>query len=93
LFKGAYLSDNPEKEIKRIKILLETCCVLDLPVHACEKFGKIAASLIKTGKMVEDADLLIASIVLNKDHILITNNTKHFSRIKNLKLKNWMERV
>ena len=37
----------------------------------------------------EDFDLMIASICLANDLILITNNTKHFDRIKELKIENW----
>jgi len=35
-------------------------------------------------------DLLIAAISLANDFILVTNNTKEFSRVKKLKLENWL---
>jgi tRNA(fMet)-specific endonuclease VapC len=37
-----------------------------------------------------DADIMIAAIALTNNLLLITNNTKHFQRIKNLKLASWL---
>lgn len=37
------------------------------------------------GTPVEDFDLLIASAAIAKNLIIITDNTKHFSRIKGVK--------
>jgi len=53
-------------------------------------FGKIKARLKKEGKLVNDADLLIASIVIANNGVLVTNNTAHFERILGLKLENWL---
>ncbi|MCL2270145.1 MAG: PIN domain-containing protein [Treponema sp.] len=39
---------------------------------------------------VDDADIFIAGYCIQKDYILITNNTKHFENIKNLKFDNWI---
>lgn len=36
-----------------------------------------------------DTDILIAGICLENDFVLVTNNTKHFSRIKDLDIENW----
>ena len=89
LFRGAYLSKDPEKERVKIKILLTVCRVLPLTVNSCEKFGSISAQLIKEGKIIEDMDLLIGCVGLSFGYTVVTNNTKHFSRIPDLKLENW----
>ena len=39
--------------------------------------------------MLADMDLMIASIVLANSGILVTNNVKHFERIKKLQFENW----
>jgi tRNA(fMet)-specific endonuclease VapC len=39
---------------------------------------------------IDDADIFIAGYCIQKDYILITNNTKHFENIKNLKIDNWI---
>ena len=34
-------------------------------------------------------DLMIASIALNHQFTLVSNNTKHFQRVEKLDLENW----
>ena len=34
-------------------------------------------------------DIIIAATVLAKNGVLVTNNTKEFEKVKNLKLENW----
>ena len=38
---------------------------------------------------LDDFNLIIASFAMNNHLTLVTNNTKHFSRIDGLKLTNW----
>jgi tRNA(fMet)-specific endonuclease VapC len=42
--------------------------------------------LKKQGKLINDADILIASIVKANNAVLVTNNEEHFSRVKDRKL-------
>lgn len=37
-----------------------------------------------------DFDLLIASVAITRNYILVTNNTRHYNRIPDLKLENWI---
>jgi predicted nucleic acid-binding protein len=46
------------------------------------------ATLKKRGKLINDADILIASIVKANNAVLVTNNDEHFSRIEGLKVEN-----
>ncbi len=67
--------------------LFSVLCILDsLDVYASEK-----ARLRKTGKPVDDFDLLIGSIAIANDLILVTNNKEHFNRLNNIKIVNWIE--
>ena len=50
----------------------------------------IKAQLKQQGNLIMDADILIGSIALANKLILVTNNTKHFQRIPNLQLENWL---
>ena len=49
----------------------------------------VYAGLIATGKPAEDADIFIASYCIINNYVLVTNNTKHFDDIKELKIINW----
>jgi tRNA(fMet)-specific endonuclease VapC len=51
----------------------------------------ITAFLKKEGNLIEDADILMASTAIVEDLVLITNNNKHFKRVKGLRIDNWIE--
>ena len=48
-------------------------------------FGEIKSNL--KGNIIEDMDILIAATALSHNLILVTNNVKHFKKIKELKLE------
>ena len=50
---------------------------------------KIYASLKKSGKLIDDIDILIAGIALSNNLVMVTDNTDHFERIGGLKVENW----
>lgn len=77
LYKGAYLI-NEREEIKQIDEFISSFVVLDFDINSCKKFGEIYSELKKKGKMTEERDLMIASIVKANNLILITRNKKHF---------------
>jgi predicted nucleic acid-binding protein len=45
---------------------------------------------LKEGNLIEDADILMAATAIVEELVLITNNIKHFERIKGLKIDNWI---
>ncbi|UCG07502.1 MAG: PIN domain-containing protein [Desulfobacterales bacterium] len=52
--------------------------------------GDILAALQKTGQIIGIEDVLIAASALTHQCSLVTANTRHFSRIKSLKVENWL---
>jgi predicted nucleic acid-binding protein len=91
LLYGAYNSAKVESNLKVILPFLDNFEILECGQSASEIFAKEKARLKKSGNMLADMDLMIASIAIANDMILVTNNTRHFDRIKNLKLENWLE--
>lgn len=55
------------------------------------EYGIIRSELQKRGNVIGNMDMLITSQALSNDLTLVTNNTKDFERIENLKLENWIE--
>ena len=53
-------------------------------------YGKLKAKMKKEGNLIGPIDLLLAAQALSKDLIFVTNNTKEFIRIDNIKLENWV---
>lgn len=54
------------------------------------EFARIATELTKAGKRIGDFDMLIAAHAVALDLTLVTTNTKHFSRVRGLRLENWL---
>jgi len=51
--------------------------------------GALRATLEKKGKPIGPLDTLIAAHALSLGATLVTNNTREFSRVPGLKVKNW----
>lgn len=52
--------------------------------------GDILAELKKRGKSIGIEDVLIGSTALSHNLIMVTANIRHFSKIKRLKVENWI---
>lgn len=89
LLYGAFNSQKKEQNLKKIQAFLKEIKVLDFSHSASLIFAEHKAQLKKQGNVLADMDLMIASIVLANDGILVTNNVKHFEKIKLLKFENW----
>ena len=48
------------------------------------------ASTTSRGSAIGIMDMLIAAIALSRDVIVITSNSRGFSRVKDLSLENWI---
>ena len=42
------------------------------------------------GQSIEDFDLLIGCTAVSDNLIMVTNNAKHYSRIKDIRIENWV---
>lgn len=81
------------KLLARVESLLETIPVLPLDVPADAEYGSIRAELEAAGLIIGQNDLLIAAHAYALGLTLVTDNTREFSRIRGLKVENWLERA
>lgn len=86
LYEGIYTIENPAVELKGLNDFLSLVTVLGINEEIAKIFGKHRSILRKGGILIDNFDLLIASTCLCYDLILMTNNIKHFERIKGLKV-------
>ena len=89
LIYGARKSKYIEKNLAKVYRISEIFPTLNISPSVMEIFGELKASLERSGKIIDDIDLLIASTALNHNLVLITNNEKHFNRINGLEIENW----
>ena len=90
LYFGAYNSKKVEENLKRIELFKKNLTILSDSEESAKQFGKIKANLKSKGKIIEDFDILIASIAFINHCVLITNNVEHFNRIDDLQIQNWL---
>ena len=64
-----------------------------LPAFDCfDIYAKEKARLRSIGNLLDDFDLLIASTAIFHKMTLVTDNVKHFDRMKSITIENWIER-
>jgi tRNA(fMet)-specific endonuclease VapC len=91
LIFGARNSSKVESNLKLLKSFFKPLISLPFDDKAAEEYGIIRADLTRQGKIIGPNDLMIASIAKAFDTTLVTNNTKEFSRISNLRIEDWQE--
>ena len=87
---GAAKSRAPEPNRALVMAFLATLPILELDWAAAERFGRLKADLERAGNRVADADLLIAAIALARGAGLITGNRRHYERIPELGIEDWI---
>lgn len=65
--------------------------ILPFDEQAMQVYGALRRDLERLGTPIGPLDTLIAAHALSLDAILVTNNLREFSRVKNLRLENWAE--
>ena len=88
---GVYKSQFPERNQTALSQFLSPLQIIKFNEDAADYYGKIRADLEKRGQVIGSMDMLIAAHALSLDIILVTNNSKEFSRVPHLKIENWLE--
>ncbi len=88
---GAYKSDRVEENLELIDELSERGNIVPI-AESIDFFAKEKNRLRAQGTPIEDFDLLIAAAAVQREAVLVTDNTKHFIHIEGLTLENWVAR-
>ena len=86
LLKGIVRLEDEEEKIKTFQFL-GNVRILNFDIVASKKAASVFESLRKEGNVMDTLDLMIASIALANNTSILTKNTKHFERVKELKLE------
>ncbi|MCL2766668.1 MAG: type II toxin-antitoxin system VapC family toxin [Peptococcaceae bacterium] len=90
LLLGAEKSLRQDDNRKKILSFLLPFEIVPFDDDAATHYSKIRAVLEQSGRIIGPNDLLIAATVLAQNAILVTNNTKEFSRVQGLPIENWI---
>lgn len=88
VLSGVYGLTNEKQQNKAYHVVSEafTSFSYQLAFDAAqaEIAGRIWAGLARSGKLIDDTDVLIAAAAFSVQATLVTRNTKHFSRVDGL---------
>jgi len=88
--KRGLLAANATAQLSRFDLLCERLGLILLNDKSIfDEAAEIYATLSKKGAIIEDADILIASVVKASKFILISDDT-HFNRIQGVRIENWL---
>jgi tRNA(fMet)-specific endonuclease VapC len=88
---GVSKSENREKNRQALIHFASAFDIISFNDDDAEIYGLIRADLEKKGQVIGPYDMQIAAQAISRNMILVTNNVKEFSRVKNIKLENWAE--
>jgi tRNA(fMet)-specific endonuclease VapC len=88
---GISKSSKPVRNQEALDQFLLPLDILDFNALAAIEYGKIRSMLEKEGTPIGSLDMLIAAHARSIGAVLVTNNTKEFKRVANLKIENWVK--
>jgi len=79
-----------QKRYSQLDLLTQKLLIDPWEEEAARHYGLIRASLKKQRLLIGSNDLLIAAHARSINAVLVTNNTKEFSRIPDLTIEDWI---
>jgi len=87
LFYGAFKSRRSDHHVAQLDALRFP--VIEFDTMDARQTGEIRASLASRGMTIGPYDVLIAGQAVARGMILVTHNTREFSRIPGLRIEDW----
>ena len=89
LYYGAYRSSRQEANLTGLVVFFSEFVSLPFDGQAAEICGQIRAQLAALGTPIGPYDVQIAAIALVNNLMLVTHNTREFSRVEGLQIEDW----
>ena len=91
LYFGAVKSDFVERNVYVLKEYANRLQVLPWNRDAASVYGHLRDHLEGSGNPIGVLDTLIAAHALSLNATIVTNNVRHFGRVPDLSLENWVD--
>ena len=89
LLYGARKSSRPLENLQLLERFFFPFVCLPFDDRCAKHYGIIRSDLERKGTLIGPNDLMIASIAKADNLILITHNTREFSRVDGLQIEDW----
>ena len=82
---------------KRLQTVFDEVCryygIVDISTNDMYRAAYLYAELKKAGNLIEDDDILVGAMALERNAVLVTNNTRHLKRLQGIRLEDWTTSV
>lgn len=89
LLFGVEVSARRQHDEAALVAFLRHVVIMDFGDGAAPQYANIRAELKTRGTLIGANDLFIAAHARSLDLTLVTNNTREFGRVRDLRLENW----
>ena len=86
---GVAKSDSARNR-QALEMFLAPLIILPFDTAAVWVYGDLRANLERRGTPIGSLDTMIAALALSQQALLISNNTREFSKVPDLQLDNWV---
>jgi len=90
LYYGAARHPQGSSIRKEIEEFISRLTVIPWDEKAADHYGQIRAVMEKDGKPIGAMDMMIAAHARSQGATLVSNNTRHFDKVPELLLANWV---
>ena len=90
LLYGAAKRGSPRLASKIRELVPGAVAILPFDEQAAEVYGPLRARLEVEGRRLDEPDLRIAAIALSRGLTVVTGNIRHFGRVPELEVENWL---
>lgn len=81
---------SSERNLRALEMFLAPLEIVPFDERAVWIYGELRADLERRGQTIGSLDTMIAAHAISMNAVLVTNNTREFSGIKDLRLENWV---
>ncbi len=89
---GIENSSKKQENKKTVDKFINSIQVVPI-IGSLDIYAKEKAKLKKKGRLIDDFDLLIGSSAIANDMVLVTRNVKHFNRLSEINIENWVDNI
>ncbi len=86
LYDGVFRAIDPQLEERRITDFLTKVEIINVDDSTCWIFARERSRLRAAGMLISDFDILIGSTAIRYGLTLLTNNRRHFERMRGLSI-------